>query len=319
MKIDLSALSPDAVSDETRAFNAKLEETLASLPATHTVPPQIIRQARKEGKGVFPPAGPLEGSHWMPAPTETGEVRVTPAPGKPRGIYFQIHGGGWTLGDPDQCDLYNQRLAAATGLTVVSPRYRLAPEHPWPAQGDDCEAAARWLVDAAEKEFGTERLFIGGESAGAHLAAVTLLRLRNAGLGDAFSGAVLFYGCFDQRMTPSIQGWGDRNLILSTPTVNWFRGHTWPEPEMWSDPDVSPLLADLTGMPPAIFHVGTADPLMDDSILMAGRWTAFGGQADLRIYPGGVHAFDRWDIGIARDCHGATEAFLNDLLGGAPA
>jgi acetyl esterase/lipase len=95
-------------------------------------------------------------------------------------------------------------LATRAHLAVASVDYRLAPEHPFPAGPDDCEAAACWLVEHAQREFGTSRLLIGGESAGGHLSALTLLRMRDRhGAADAFCGANLVFGAFDLGMTPS--------------------------------------------------------------------------------------------------------------------
>ncbi len=86
-------------------------------------------------------------------------------------------------------DEHNRSLAQALGIAVVSVDYRLAPEHPWPAAPDDCEAAALWLLEEAETRFGTRRLAIGGASAGATLAMTTLLRLRDRGVANRVVGA----------------------------------------------------------------------------------------------------------------------------------
>jgi acetyl esterase/lipase len=183
---------PAAVSAETRAFNRELAATLAELPKVHEVPPEVTRAARREGKGVFPLGGPLEGSSWAaidPSGEGPGRVRLSQPKGPPRAIYVHIHGGGWTLGAPDQYDRHNQALAERTGMRVVSIQYRLAPEHPWPAQREDCLRALRWILS------GTDRpLFMGGESAGAHLAAVCALDLRAIGGLDRLRGLVLNYG-----------------------------------------------------------------------------------------------------------------------------
>ncbi len=309
---------------ETAAFNAELEARLAELPATHEVPPDVTRAARAAGKGVFPVGGPLDDAAWRPAPTPPGRVRVTTPRGAagaaPRGVFLHVHGGGWTLGAPEFCDVANAALAEATGWTVVSAPYRLAPEHPWPACADDVEAAALWLAQEAGPVFGTERLAIGGESAGAHLAMVALLRLRDRGAardgavggpGGAFRGAVLNYGAFDLSMTPSMRAWGARKLVLSTPTVAWFVDNlAVADP---ASPDVSPLRAALAGLPPALLQVGTADPLVDDTTFMAARLAAAGVPVDLRIHPGGVHAFDAFDLAIARDARAAAAGFLNAI------
>jgi len=310
LKIDLSALSAPA-SAETAGFNARLEATLAKFPATHVIAPAVTRAARARGEGLFPPGGPLDSAAWLAAPTAFGRVRVNRAPAAPRGVYLHFHGGGWTLGAPEQCDIANAALAAASGWTVVAAPYRLAPENPWPACADDAEAAAVWLCGEGAAALAAPRLAIGGQSAGAHLAMVALLRLRARGLGGAFAGASLSYGAFDLAMTPSMAGWGPRNLVLSTPTVAWFIANLAP-PDVRS-PDVSPLRADLAGLPPTLLQVGTADPLIDDSVFMAGRLAAAGVPVDLRIHPGGVHAFDSFDLTIAREAQAVEAAFLRDL------
>ena len=125
------------------------------------------------------------------------------APANPRGVYLHIHGGGWVLGGADLQDPMLERIADNAGLAVVSVEYRLAPEHPYPAGPDDCEAAAVWLTRHAKAEFGTDALTIGGESAGGHLAAVTLLRMRDRHGYTGFRGANLVYGAYDMTMTPS--------------------------------------------------------------------------------------------------------------------
>jgi acetyl esterase len=84
------------------------------------------------------------------------------APAQPRGIYLHLHGGGWVLGGADMQDPMLERIADNTGQAVVGVEYRLAPEHPYPAGPDDCEAAAAWLVQNGKREFGTDVLTIGG-------------------------------------------------------------------------------------------------------------------------------------------------------------
>jgi acetyl esterase/lipase len=103
------------------------------------------------------------------------------------------HGGGWVLGGADLQDPMLERIADNTGQAVVAVEYRLAPEHPYPAGPDDCEAAAVWLVQNGKKEFGTGVLTIGGESAGGHLTAVTILRMRDRHGYTGFRGANIVY------------------------------------------------------------------------------------------------------------------------------
>lgn len=81
--------------------------------------------------------------------------------------------------------------------------------------------------------------------------------------------------------------------------MEWFHKNYAPE-EKSSDPDVSPLYADLSGMPPALFSVGTMDPLIDDSLFMYMRWQTAGNRSELAVYPGGIHAFNAFPIELAR-------------------
>jgi acetyl esterase len=127
------------------------------------------------------------------------------APAQPRGVYLHLHGGGWVLGGADMQDPMLERIADNTGQAIVAVEYRLTPEHPYPAGPDDCETAAAWLVQNAKKEFGTDALTIGGESAGGHLTAVTILRMRDRHGYTGFRGANIVYGAFDLSLTPSQQ------------------------------------------------------------------------------------------------------------------
>lgn len=313
-----------APTPETLAFNARLSALLKGAPAPEAEDISLMRQIRAAGKSILPISGPAPGAVWADLPADqippggAGQVRLIEAEHS-SGVYLHIHGGGWSIGAPDQSDGRNLTLSRAAGVTVISVRYRLAPEHRWPAQAEDCFAAAAWALDyAAERGLA---LVIGGESAGAHLAAVTLLHLRAIGRLAPVAGAVLSYGAFDLRGTPSVLNWGEENLILSTPITAWcveqLVGETGVD---LASPEISPLLADLTGLPPAYFICGTLDPLIDDTLFMAERWRAAGGQATLSIWPGAVHAFDyfvdpKHRLPIAAESDAAQAAFIASRLG----
>ncbi|MEL7215861.1 MAG: alpha/beta hydrolase [Pseudomonadota bacterium] len=316
LTIDPHLFTDAAISPQTRAFNDDLERMLAPLPAAHEVPVHETRAARDAGRSIWPPAGPLEGSHFVeiPGAPGPGTLRVSPGQGGYDTVYLHIHGGGWTLGRPEHFDKHNQALAAATGVTVASVTYRLAPEHAWPLQREDCLAAAQWLLSPAAGDLRAKRLIVGGESAGAHLGASLALGLRNMQRGDAVAGLVLNYGVFDLTMTPSMANWGDRKLILSTPTVAWFIDNVDPGADQRQGDALSPLKAPLHDLPPALFQVGTADPLLDDTLMMASRWAGAGNRAELAVYPGGVHAFDAFDLEISRAFHARTAAFVKACL-----
>ena len=184
-----------------------------------------------------------------------------------------------------------ERVADNTGQAVVSVEYRLAPEHPYPAGPDDCEAAALWLAQNARDRFGTDALTIGGESAGGHLAAVTVLRMRDRHFYTGFRGANLVYGAFDLGMSPSQRQFGNTRLVLRTIDMQQFYNAFLPTIIERRVPDISPLYAELGNLCPALFTVGTKDALLDDTLFMHARWVAAGNEAELAIYPGGAHGF----------------------------
>jgi acetyl esterase/lipase len=321
----MSSPDPDTLLAETRAFNAELERMLATIPSVHTVPPEESRRARREGRGIFPAPEyvPEARTIEIDGPAGVVPLRIIAPEGAPKGTFLHLHGGGWTLGESDGQDLRLRRLARDTGLTVVSVDYRLAPENPYPAGPDDCEAAALWLIgdegQAALNAPGPRG--IGGDSAGGQLAAATLLRLRDRrGITGAFGAAVLQYGCFDLSMTPSQRLWGERNLVLSGPIMTWFSDQFLPthDREQRRDPDISPLFADLSGMPPAIFTIGTADPLLDDSLFMEARWRQAGHPTELRIWPEAPHGFVSLPMSVADVALDAEHDFLRRTLGVVP-
>lgn len=321
---------PATLLAHTRAFTAELEGLLATLPSVHTVAPEQTRRARRQGVGAFPAPVFLNEARTIEIDGPAGSLplRIIAPEAPSTGAFLHIHGGGWTLGEHDMQDPRLQRLARETGLTVVSVGYRLAPENPYPAAPDDCEAAALWLLSAegrAEVADGTspssaggqDPLAIGGDSAGAHLAAVTLLRLRDRHrLSGAFSAAVFQYGAFDLSLSPSQRLWGDRNLVLSGPIISWFGDNFLPgrDREQRRDPDISPLFAELHSMPPAIFTVGTEDALLDDTLFMEARWRMAGHPTELRIWPEAPHGFISMPMGVADVALAAEHEFLRRTL-----
>jgi acetyl esterase len=200
------ALFVDAAIDaETAKLNSDMIQMLTGQPEWWIVGAAAARAARRRGEGPFPAPVFSDRARIVTITGKDGNeipLRVI-APPQPRGIYLHLHGGGWVLGGADMQDPMLERIADNTGQAVVAVEYRLAPEHPYPAGPDDCEAAAAWLVQNGNKEFGTGILTIGGESAGGHLTAVTILRMRDRHGYIGFRGANIVYGAFDLSMTPS--------------------------------------------------------------------------------------------------------------------
>lgn len=313
MTLDPAIFLPAAVDAETAGLNDSIERLIATQPAIIELTPQVIRDARESGASFFGPIVRVDWATERRIPGPAGEITLRQfVPETVRGVFVHIHGGGFMLGRAHHQDVALAMLATQREVAVISVEYRLAPEDPYPAGPDDCEAAAVWLAKNGKREFGTDRLLIGGESAGANLAAVTLLRMRDRHRFTGFSGAVLTFGVYDISMTPSARRWGERNLILNTPIMQWFSDHYVPA-ERRHDPDVSPLYADLSHLPPAIFTVGTLDPLLDDTLFMHARWLAAGNRAELQVFPGGLHGFIAFPIEIARRAHEQIGQFVQQV------
>ncbi|MFD7920822.1 alpha/beta hydrolase [Streptomyces sp. NPDC059740] len=241
---------------------------------------------------------------------EVAEARVpvrifTPVDGPPQGVYLDIHGGGFYMDSAARGDGRNRELADALHLAVVSVDYRLAPENPWPAAPDDCEAAALWLVEEAGARFGTSRLAIGGSSAGATLALATLLRLRDRGCVGRFTGAALQFGTYDlSARTPAGRRIADEYFIQA------YAGHV----EDRTVPDISPVFGVLRGLPPTLLVVGSADVLLEDNLALAGRLSAAGNDVELRVYPEAPHGFTGHPTAMARTALSRVDSWLRDRI-----
>jgi len=315
MDLDSSVFDPKSIDGETAEFNLQLEQMFAAQPPMNTQNPSDVRAARAQGRGFAGPIilSPNAKERTIPGPGGDITLRCF-LPDKIEGVYLYIHGGGWVLGAADAQDPRLEEVSNNCNVAVLSVEYRLAPEHPYPAGPDDCEAAALWLAKNAMAEYGTDKLLIGGGSAGAHLALVALLRLRDRhGISNAYRAADLLFGVYDVDGTPSVRNWGDRVLVLSRPIMEWFGDHFVPADKR-KDPDVSPIYADLTGMPPALFTVGTMDPLLDDTLFMHQRWLAAGNEAELGVYPGGTHGFTGFNTALGKKARQAQDAFLKKHL-----
>ncbi len=303
-----SLFQPDAISPDTQAVNARLSETLSTLS-----PPQDIaamRDAYAKGDMGLPATPKAATARTVRIPGPGGEIALRViAPDEVRGVYLHIHGGGWMLGTNDMQDALLESIGRGAGLAAVSIDYRLAPEHPFPAAVDDCVAAALWLIEHAETEFGTPWLAIGGESAGAHLAAATLLRLRDLGHYAAFRAANLTFGCYDLSLTPSVRRAQGTPFVDQDVLEQMVAGYAGSGD--LRDAAISPLYADLSTLPPALFTVGTIDPLLDDSLFMHARWQAAGNRAELAVYPGGVHGFHLLGGDLAKAANARIGSFLD--------
>ena len=298
---------------EVRDFVANLEKELADYPPLYERDIVQVRKEQEEGTGRY--VKPVLSDKAIEREIQGSEGTVTVRAFIPEdqinGVYLHIHGGGWVLGRAHHRDDDLEEIMSDCNAAVISVDYRLAPEHPYPAAQDDCESVAMWVIDNAMKEFGTEKIAIGGESAGGHLSVSTMIRMRDKHGYSEFSRSNLVYGVYDMSGSPSLRLWGDRNLVLSTPTMNWFFDH-YLQNEDRMDPDVSPLYAPLHELAPALFTVGTLDPLLDDTLFMHSRWFASGNPSTLNVYPGATHGFERQPTQLAEKVRSRMRTFISE-------
>ena len=310
----------DADIAEARRWNAKL----AMLPRLRmqTAIGRVALNLLLRATEIYPlirgrRAGATRSLEMVEALGRSVKVRVFRPPGACRGVVLDCHGGGWTIGNARMGDAQNAELAARIGVAVVSIDYRLALRHPISASIDDCESAAVWTIANALDRFGTDRIVVKGASAGAHLAVAMLLRLRDRDLASRrVAGAMLFFGLYDFAGTAMVRAAGPETLILHGPTVRATLCAL--TPEMSEDqrraPAISPLYANLTNLPPALFVVGTEDMLLEDNERMAARWNEASGNAELLIAPESPHAFNRMGTAVAVKVQRYVEAWIVERL-----
>lgn len=276
-----------------------------------------MRRAQRE-RVRTQPRGPEAGTVRDLAVGPTG-VRVReyrPAAADSPGTVVFLHGGMWVIGDLDSHDRLCRRLVHAAGVAVIAVDYRRAPEHVWPAAVDDAVAVLRWVRDDADATIGgTGPLAVMGDSAGGLLATLACLRLREAG-EPLPALQVLAYPNTDLTLSqPSVRskgtGWG-----LDADSVAWGAELWVPAPARRADPDVSPLYADLRGLPPAIVVTAEHDPLRDEGDAYAARLAEAGVRVLHRCETGQLHGFLTMDVlsGSAASAGERLFAEVADLL-----
>jgi acetyl esterase/lipase len=215
-------------------------------------------------------------------------------------------------------------VAAAVGGVVASVEYRLAPEHPAPAPGDDCYAGLVWFAEHAA-EFGVDpaRLLMGGTSAGGGLAAATALRARDAGT-PRLAGLLLCCPMLDDRMTTVSSGQFGDDLVWTRASNEFGWGALLGDRAGTADVSIyeAPARADdLSGLPPTLIDVGSADLFRDEDVAFASTIWASGGDAELHVWPGGYHGYELFAPGtaLARETHEARRRWLVRTLAKAGA
>lgn len=265
-------------------------------------------------------------------PVAVGKVENVEAPG-PRGpipirvyhpedaadaplpLLVYYHGGGYTCGSLDSYDALCRMLTRESGFIVASVDYRLAPEHPAPAPGEDAYAAFVWLTENAAA-FGADaaRVAVGGDSAGGGLAANVALRARDLGGPPIVHQLLVYPAVAGHDESPSTRAYGDGHGLTNDRIDFYWRSYI-PQPELADLPYVlAENAASLRGLPPATLIIAECDPLHDMGVAYAERLQSDGVPADLHVYSGMIHAFFSY-IGIfdqGRHAVGRAGAALRD-------
>jgi acetyl esterase len=230
-----------------------------------------------------------------------------------------LHGGGFVIGDLESHDSICRQLAETAGVTVVAVDFRRAPEHPGPAAVDDAVVAYDRVRKHLDDVGGDTRagVALAGDSSGAAIALLAAVRLRDG--GQRPSALLLVYPNADLTLTrASVEanghGWG-----LEADDLRWFVEQWAPDPGQRTSPRLSPLHAELTGLPPTVLATAEHDPLRDEGDALAARLRASGVDVAHRPHPGLVHGF----LGLVHLSTAAAGAsarlfrHLGDVLRGA--
>ena len=268
-----------SIGDEARATFLR-----RFLRRVHAMPVEAGRQ-QLDSVPVLIPGALLRTRRRRGALSGVPVTWVTPRAGAEPRLVLYVHGGGFALGSSRTLRDLLARLALASNARVLSVDYRLAPEHPWPAGLEDVRAVWR----AALAEHGERQIVLAGDSAGANLVLSFLIELRER--REALpAGAVLLSPWVDLACTAaSFQKNAGVDVLERDAALREavrYAGGSDP-----AQPSLSPLRADLTGLPPLYLQAGEAELFRDDVVAFAARAREAGVRATLDVFDDQVHAF----------------------------
>jgi acetyl esterase/lipase len=235
----------------------------------------------------------------------------------PRPAVYWIHGGGYVIGNRMQEDIRSASWVRALDCVVTSVEYRLAPDHPYPAALDDCDAGLRWLhAHVAELGVDVDRIGIGGLSAGGGLAAALAIHERDRGdVPVAFQ--LLDSPMLDDRQaTPSSRADWLRVWSRESNSFGWraYLGDRYGTEDV-PDTAAASRVMDMAGLPPALVLVGAADGFCDEDVDYAARLNRAGVPTELHVYPGAPHGFTLFgESEVSRQAAVDVERWLARML-----
>jgi acetyl esterase/lipase len=198
-----------------------------------------------------------------------------------------LHGGGYAIGSINTHRRLAFDISAASGARVLLLDYRLAPEHPFPAAVDDAATAWRWLL---KQDLAADKLAIAGDSAGGGLAIATLVNLRDQKLGLPACAVAISPWVDLEGVGTSMTARSAQDPMVQKPGLGWMADMYLAGKDPRT-PLAAPLHADLSGLPPLLVQVGTAETLLDDATRIAERLHSAGGEVKLSVWPNMLHVF----------------------------
>jgi acetyl esterase len=204
-----------------------------------------------------------------------------------------LHGGGWTVGTFDIYEPLCRQLANATGSIVIWARYRLAPEHPFPAAFDDTRAALRWVYDN-HRWLGIDpaKIGIAGDSAGGNLAAAVCIAERDERSGFQPRFQILIYPCLDMGASLPSHHELSQGYLLTYELYRWYRHNYIGDNEKPLHWRLSPLFVyEVSQLPPAVVLYAGFDPLRDEAAHYASRLREGGVPVETLYFPDMIHGF----------------------------
>ncbi|MHA1987601.1 MAG: alpha/beta hydrolase [Promethearchaeota archaeon] len=203
-------------------------------------------------------------------------------------VVLYLHGGGYVLGSINTHKGLGYRISRASKSRVLLIDYRLAPEHPYPAALEDSVAAYRWLID--EEGIDPQNIVISGDSAGGGLTAATLLKIRDNGI-TLPAGGVLISPWTDLDLTGDSVKTKRRIDPLLDASGLCFMSNLYIKDDDPKNPYISPLYADLNGLPPLLIQVGSAELLLDDSTRFSEKAKSAGVDVLIEVWEDMIHVF----------------------------
>lgn len=243
-----------------------------------------------------------------------GEWLTPPGGGDADSVLLYLHGGAYAICSPRTHRVITTRLAMDTGLPVLAPRYRLAPEHPFPAAFEDALDAYRVLLARVP----AERIVVAGDSSGGHLAAGLAGEACRAGL-PAPGGVVLFSPWIDLTGRLATGSAMRRHDPFITPEVATRFGRLYVGSGDWNDPRLSLLECASADLPPFLIQVGGIEVLREEAESFAAALAAAEAEYELQVWPGQMHVFQMFNRLVPEADEAMREAarFIHQALGGS--